>query len=313
MSRVVLFGASGFIGSHIRTRLSDKRLVTPSRREVDLQSADQIRSVLRPGDVVINAAGYAQPTDRSPQAIEHFRNSNVVAVKNLATVGAESGIAQFIHMSSVAAMGTLTGENLGEDARGPITSPYAESKREAESVLNGFQSALPITILRPTSVFGEGRGLALTLCRLARSPIVFLPAGGRALIPFTYVGNVVEAVVAVVGNRRAYGGTFIVGDDRSYALRSILLELSCWLGCTPRTLSVPTAATAAAVWAYEGVARLSGRSPLVDRGRLAILTTSVSYSTARITEAVGYEPRYSLSEGLRRIAYWYLESSGRRG
>lgn len=309
MRRVVLFGGGGFIGSHLLARLSDREVIAPAHNAVDLLSVVDIQRTLRQGDVVINAAGYAQATDRSPEGLIKLQASNVDAVTNLARVGAQVGIRQLIHISSVAAMGRVTGQGRNEEATGPINSPYAASKREAEAVLAELQTAMPITILRPTSVFGERRGLAATLCRLARLPVVPLPAGGRAKIPFTYVKNVADAVALSVDNDAVMHETFVVGDEDSYPLSEIVIELAHRLGSDPRIITLPAVAGIIVAGIQQFVPSRAVRQ-LIERARLETLTTSVSYSIRKFQQATGYVPRHSLADALQALADWYVATTG---
>jgi UDP-glucose 4-epimerase len=309
--RIVVFGGRGFIGSSIVRDLG-MATVAPPRTEVDLTRPDDIRRVLLPGDVVINATGYAAATDRSTAGLARLRRDNVVAVETLADTAAETGAAQLIHLSSVAAMGQRAGTALTEKDMRPPRSPYGQSKLDAETALAARAGRLPITILRPTSVFGEGRGLAAFLCRIADLPLLPLPAGGRALVPFTYIGNIVEAVRLSIGSDACLGRTFIVGDDRSYQLGDVLRALALALGHDhARTMSVPTGLLSTVGIVEGGVRRAIGGSPLLDPIRIETLTTSVSYSTAGFRDATGYEPPHDLDDGVARIAAWHRRRTGR--
>lgn len=267
---------------------------------------ETLRGVIRAGDVVVNAAGYANATDTTPEGRVLLQSANVDGVRNLAEAAVEAGAAQLVHISSVAAMGRLTGEGITEDQSGPIRSPYAQSKLDGERILSAFEDRLPITILRPTSVFGEGRGLAVMLCRLVSRGLVPLPMGGRALIPFTYIGNVARAVALAAGSQSCFGRTFIVGDRRSYSLRDIAMELGRAMGADVRIVPVPKAVALAGVLAVEAMAAARGRAPVLDRFRLDTLTGSVSYSISAFEEATGFEQPYTFEQAIDRIGKWYL-------
>jgi nucleoside-diphosphate-sugar epimerase len=303
--RLVVFGAGGFIGSALVAGL-ERQLVAPSRAEVDLTDADRLRAFLRPGDTIVNASGYASATDRSALGRARFRRDNVEAVRTLAQAASATGAVRLVHFSSVAAMGHREGEDLQEHDLATPRSPYGQSKRDAELILEEAADRLPITILRPTSVFGERRGLAGVLCRIAALPVVPLPGGGRALIPFTYVGNVVAAVKLTLDRPNTAGRTFIVGDDRSYRLREVLASLAGALrGERPPMVSVPAAAIRG-IGAIEGVAsRATGRSPLLDPVRIETLMSSISYSTRSFREATGFRPPVTLDAAMALIAAWY--------
>ena len=302
MSRIVVFGGGGFIGSAIRASMD--AAVAPTRAEADLADAQSLRRLLRPGDRVINAAGYAIATDRSEDGRARLRRDNVDAVEVLAAECARVGAAQLIHISSVAAMGHRSGSNLDEKAMTEPRTPYGRSKRDAEARLAGYADRVPITILRPTSVFGEGRPLAHLLCRIAALPLVPLPMGGRALIPFTYVGNVVAAVHASIGREACHGRTFIVGDEGSYPLRAIVEGLGRGMGRRRlRVLPVPLTALRLASRAEARLRR--GRAPTLDPVRIDTLTRSISYSIDAFRQATGYRPPVDLDEATSRIGRWY--------
>ncbi len=307
--RVVPIGSAGFVGSNLLRYLRGFEISAPSEHEVDLTNLESLREAIGPGDVVLNAAGYANATDTSERGRALFQAVNVDGVRNLAEAALTRGAAQLVHISSVAAMGRLNREGITEDMSVPVTSPYAQSKLDGERLLAGWSDRLPITILRPTSVFGEGRGLAGVLCRLACLPVVPLPGGGGARIPFTYIGNVAKAVELAIGNPRCFGRTLIVGDDQSYALLDIVRGLAEAMGKKPRIVGVPVSAARLGARGLELAARLRGSAPVFDRGRLETLTTTVSYSIEALKTATGYQPPYSLQESLRRIAAWYQENN----
>jgi len=303
--RIVLFGECGFIGSNLLKHWNLDNIVAPTLGEADFTKPDSLRQVLRPGDIVVNAAGYAEATDTSPRGLALFRAVNVDGVRNLAEACREAGVAQLVHISSVAAMGRWHASNVTEDMMKPVSSPYAQSKLDGELILEGFREAFPVTIVRPTSVFGEGRGLAATLCKFVARGTVLLPAGGAARIPFTYVGNVAHAIKLTLGNPNCFGKTFIVGDAESYPLRTLVCELARAMGVNIRIVPIPACVAMFGAWCLERIARRRGSRPLIDRSRVETMTRSVSYSIEAIRSATGYEPPYSLKEAVERIAAWY--------
>ncbi len=303
--RIVLFGGCGFIGSNLLKHWNLDNIFAPTLDEADLTKPDSLRQVLSPGDIVVNAAGYAEATDTSSRGLALFRALNVDGVRNLAEACRSVGVAQLVHVSSVAAMGRWHASNVTEDMMRPVRSPYARSKLEGELILEGFRELFPVTIVRPTSVFGEGRGLAAALCKFVALGVVPLPDGGSARIPFTYVGNVASAIKLALGNPNCFGRTFIIGDKDSYPLKTVICELARAMNVKVRILPIPTCAAMISAWLLEQVARWRGSRPLVDRSRIETMTHSVSYSIEAIRSATGYEPPYSLEEAAERIAAWY--------
>jgi nucleoside-diphosphate-sugar epimerase len=306
--RVVVFGGSGFIGSSLRSGLH-RDLVAPSRSEVDLTSLEALASYLRQGDIVVNAAGYAAATDRSAAGLRRLRRDNVEAVGTLGQAAAAAEVDRIIHISSVAAMGHRTGHMITEQALLPPRTPYGQSKRDGELVLLARAGDVPVTIIRPTSIFGEGRGLAALLCRLTDLPVIPVVGGGSALVPFSYVGNLVAAVDRLIDHPVAGRATFIVGDATSYPLLHIVRTLASALGRPGApVVPIPTVAVRGLGRVESAVSRRLGRLPLLDPARVETLTSSISYSTAAFIEATGFEPPYPLETALARIATWYRDA-----
>ncbi|MGB9618797.1 MAG: NAD-dependent epimerase/dehydratase family protein, partial [Armatimonadota bacterium] len=262
--RIVLFGESGFIGSNLLRYWNLDNIIAPPIDQADLTKPDSLRRVLRPGDIVVNAAGYAEATDTSQHGRALFRAVNVDGVRNLAGACSDVGVGQLVHISSVAAMGRWRGSNITEEMIKPARSPYAQSKLDGERVLDAFREAFPVTIVRPTSVFGEGRGLAATLCKFVAKGTVPLPAGGAALIPFTYIGNVAHAIRLTLGNPNCFGKIFIVGDAESYPLRTVVSGLARAMNVNVRIVPIPASAAIFGAWCLERAARLRGSRPVID-------------------------------------------------
>lgn len=284
-------------------------IIAPTLEQADFTNPDSLRQVIQPGDVVINAAGYANATDTTEHGRALFQSINVDGVRNLAEVCKEMKAAQLIHISSVAAMGRLEGEGITEKMMKPVDSPYAESKLEGEKILTGFMNDIPITILRPTSVFGEGRGLANTLCRIISKKTVPLPMGGSAKIPFTYIGNIARCVELCIGRDSTYGQIFIIGDSESYTLKSIVRSIAKAAGINVKIIPVPYAVAYIAARLAETAASLRHGTPLLDRGRLHTLTTTVSYSIDKFRKATGYTPPFNLDAAAEKIAMAYLKQT----
>jgi len=304
MPRIVLFGESGFVGSNLLAFIR-REMVAPTLEQANLTDKQSLRMVLQPEDIVINAAGYANATDNSSRGRALFQSINVDGVRNLAEVSAEMGVAQLIHISSVDAMGRLQGEGITEDMHSLPVTPYARSKRDGELILAEYRDRFPITILRPTSVFGERRGLAYVLCKIANLGLVPLPNAGWTLIPFTYIGNVARCIELCIGNEQCYGSIFIIGDHTSYELRQVLYYLARAMHNKLRVITFPYPLAYSLALISESLARCTGKVPIIDRARLHILSQSISYSINAFCHVTGYAQPYSIQAATERIVVDY--------
>jgi nucleoside-diphosphate-sugar epimerase len=311
--RIVVLGSRGFIGSSLVHQLGSQNVnvVGFDRAEVDAADEAALVHLLQTGDVVINAVGYAVAGDESANGQQLCTELNVGVPVAMASACTRVGALQLIHLSSVAAMGHLEGTIVDVDARGPLLNSYAKSKRLAEDKLHDFAAKFPITVLRPTSVFGRGRPLARQLCRLASLPVVPLPGAGRAHIPFTHVDNICAAIACSIAQPATYGKTFLVGDAHSYSLRFLIEHLRREMHVQGVTVPIPTSAFRTAIRSANGVSAMFGRRPVLDVGKLLTLTTSVEYDIGAFMGATGYTPPVSVEIGLADIAAWYQGRAGK--
>lgn len=190
--RVLVTGASGFIGQVLIERLLDAgysvrvatRSPAPFSNSVDvaiipdLMNAVDWKPALAGVNFVIHLAGLAH-TDASHNSSNAFDVVNRMATQNLALAASEAGIERFIFISSVRAQAGPSATHTvceADDAR--PTNDYGRSKLAAEAAVRA--SGAPFTILRPVAVYGpHPRGNIEIMIRLAIMPLP-LPIGRLA-------------------------------------------------------------------------------------------------------------------------------------
>lgn len=165
--RVLLTGASGQVGSALVALLRAHDVVAPSRGELDLADASQIRErvrAVRP-DVIVNAGAYTA-VDRAEQEPETARRVNGIAPGVLAEEARRLGVAILHFSTDYVFDGTKTTPYAEDDATGPL-SVYGTTKLEGEDAVRG--SGAIHLVLRTSWVYSRmGRNFLLTIERLAR-------------------------------------------------------------------------------------------------------------------------------------------------
>jgi len=325
MTRILVTGASGFIGSHvarhfhaqghhvIATGRDRSRLDVLTRgglrtRIVDL-SSDALSPLTDGTEVVIHCAALSSPWGRR----EQFMAANVLATKRLLEASRQSGVRRLIHFSSPSIYFRFGDQlNTAEAFTPPRRwiNAYAETKWMAEQCVREAASAgLPTLILRPRAVFGEGdRAIFPRLLGLAKRGWFPTIGDGRALIDVTYVGNVVAAVqLSMESNMPGDGRAFNITNGESMHVRDLLHHLFSALDLKVRMVPLPRSVAIALGGAAEAIANaLPGHpEPRLSRYGVGVLGYSQTLDISAARQQLGYAPTVSVTEGIARFAQWW--------
>ena len=311
MSRVLVTGAAGFVGSHVVDRLlADGHEVVgvdsftgyyPRARKLrNLRSASledgfrlvegdllglDLRTLLRGVDGVVHLAG--EPGVRRSWAdFDVYMERNVRATQRLLEAVWRAGTPRLVHASSSSVYGPDRGDPTGEDAARKPASPYGLSKLAAEELVELYarERGVPATVLRYFTVYGPRQRPEMALSRFifaaSRGRPVKVYGDGEQTRELTYVSDAVDATVAALA--AAPGGTYNIGGGVRVSVNELL-------GCVGRALGVRVEAH------YGPEAEGDVRSTWADSGRAA--------------RELGYRPRTGLEEGTAAQAEWALRES----
>jgi nucleoside-diphosphate-sugar epimerase len=283
VSRILVTGASGFVGRALVTDLANAGHtvraamrqpadVFPRSVEVvavsDLTRPVEWRLLLRDIETVVHLAGIAHAGPGI--ADDAYDRVNRLATAELAHAASAARIHHLIFMSSIRAQaGPSSGAPLREADEPQPTDAYGRSKLAAEDALRA--AGVPYTILRPVLIYGSGvKGNLERLLALARSPWP-LPLGlcrnRRSLLARE---NLIGAIHFALATPAAQGETFVVADPEPLSLAEMMSALRRGLHRQPGLLPVPPALLAATFRAMgrgDDWQRLGG-SQIADPGKL---------------------------------------------
>ncbi|KUL95067.1 NAD-dependent dehydratase [Bosea sp. WAO] len=298
--RVLVTGASGFVGRHLLRELSAagyKVRAAVRRPEPDVAGIEQTVIGDLAGRVdwgaalagvrhVVHGAGLAHADSELPE--EAYRLVNTDATLALADAAREAGVARFVFLSSIRAQsGPASDRPLSErDAPAP-TDAYGRSKLAAEQGL--AERDLDWVALRPVLVYGPGvKANMAGLVRLARLPFS-LPLGGlKAPRSLLAVENLCGAVIFALSEACPARRSYIVSDPGALGVAEMLAAMRAGLGRRPGLIAVPPALLRLA-------ARLLGRPGVYER-----LTGGLVASPDALLSA-GWQPRIATKAALARL------------
>ncbi len=255
--RLLITGASGFLGSHFVERFASlgfrvtaldvRPLSEPFSRLCEttvLAAYDDpamLPEVLARQDVVLHCASTTVPS--STDAIRDVE-TNLCGALRLIEAMACSACRRLIYVSSGGTVyGDCASERIVEDApRRPISS-YGIVKVAIESYVDAFRcsSGASTAILRPSNPFGPlqstsaGQGLVGTVIRrlMADQPIDVW-GDGSSIRDYIYIDDLVDCVVRLVNSDAE--GTFNVGSGIGLSVREVIEVVGSCMGVVPRVV-----------------------------------------------------------------------------
>ncbi len=249
VKNVVLFGGTGFIGSHIIHRLdaAGYRIKVLTRRrnsarhlfllprvqvvECDLKDELALDRVLAGADAVIHLVGILHERARSD-----FERVHVELPTRIAAACKRAGIPRFIHLSA-----------LNADPTGP--SEYLRSKGEGEAAIR--ESGLAWTIFRPSVVFGAGDRFLALFSRLAGwIPLITL-ANSDARFQPVWVEDVAEAVTQSLQRPETQGQIYQLCGPKIYTLGELVAYAARCAGASPRIVGLNPTLSWFQAWMME--------------------------------------------------------------
>lgn len=324
MSRILLTGGTGFLGSHVAELLveaghdvratvrssSDTRWLDPLPLltvVADLSDPGDLETIASGVETVVHVGGVTIAADPAV-----YDRVNAEGTRVLAEAAVRAGVERFVYVSSLAARGP-------DGASGP-ESPYGLSKRRGEDALAeeaagaGAPGAFRTVVLRPGGIYGPRDADMLTLFRMADRGWLVLPAGEGRLQP-VHVADVAAAVVAAIDAPAEAGRAPLpVMGPEVLGWRDVAAALSAAVGRRVRTLRVPGGVYYAAGAVAEGLARVTGAVPAFDRRRATDLTSRAFTSGIADTQrALEWKPRYDIRRGMADTVEWYRAQGWMRG
>jgi nucleoside-diphosphate-sugar epimerase len=334
--RVLVTGGTGFLGRHIVWRLGELggEVVFTGRdrahASVVLAAFDNTQGQARfvpvshgtPAaaralaeaaqgvDAIVHCAALSAPWGRR----EVFEQANVASTREVIDACETRQIRRLVHISTPSLYFDFRDHvNIRENE--PLPRPvntYARTKGIAEQLVMRAEIDTVIA-LRPRAIFGPWDTTLLPrLLRVARQTRLPLMRGGSSLVDLTYVDNVVDAVMLALDASLARA-TFNISNGEPMTVLALFNALARAFDFEPRFRRLPYPLVATVATLLEAGATLAPNwEPPLTRYSAGLLAFSQTLDLTQARDVLGYAPRVSLADGLRRTAAWFAEQAGNR-
>ena len=323
MERILITGASGFIGSFIVEealakgmevwaavrKSSSRAFLTDSRIhfiELTLSDASRLQEQLggHAFDYVVHAAGVTKCLTQG--------------TKNLveALLATHQPLRRFVYLSSLSIYGPVRDQQPYEEIRDTDTpqpnTAYGRSKLAAEQYLDQLSAQgkeLPFVVLRPTGVYGPRERDYYMMAKSIKQHVDFAVGYQRQDLTFVYVSDVVQAVFLAL-DHGVTGAKYFLSDGEVYLSRTFSDYLRREMG-NPWWVRVkaPLFVLRAITFLGEYWGRLTGKVTALNNDKYHIMRQRNWRCDIQpaITQ-LGYKPQVKLEEGVRRTVRWYKEN-----
>ncbi|GBC60023.1 3-beta hydroxysteroid dehydrogenase [Desulfonema ishimotonii] len=325
---ILVTGGGGFLGGAIVRQLAERgeTVRTFSRgsySDLDALGVTQIRGDLSDPAAVEKACDGVElvfHTAARPgvwgKYADYF-DTNVTGTRNVLEACRKQGVERLVHTSSPSVVFNGT-DMAGVDESVPWPSQYhahyPRTKALAEqAVIQAAKEGLRTVILRPHLIWGPGDNhLVPRIIRRARS--LMIVGDGKNPVDTIYIDNAADAHMLAAEKLRRHPGLsgriYFISQDAPMPLWDMVNAILKAGGKPPvrRRISAKTARIigAALEWAYTAF-RLNGE-PKMTRFVADELATAHWFDISAAKRDLGYVPRVSTEEGLRRLALWLREN-----
>ncbi len=325
--RILVSGASGFIGSGLVSALVEKghevcALMRPSasadflkgipftRLTGDILDQDSLKRACHNVDAVYHVAGLTSARSRE----EYFR-FNAEGTKNLAMAAAQAkSVKRFIFVSSLAASGPSVGlsPKVESDADHPV-SMYGESKLRGELYLDELKGQLPFIVIRPPMVYGpRDKNVYLFFKSIQRNWMPLLPSKtptGHKYYSAIHVDDLIQVLVNSLSSpAEAFtnGERFHVSDGQIYTFERIMNLISTELKVKPIRIRIPGGLVALLASGGTLAGRILNRSLPLNRDKYNELISDYWIcSSQKAFDQLTFKPKYTLETGVPQTVAWY--------
>lgn len=320
--KVLITGASGFIGSRLREELlaagSDvvaiRRPGSPASRvgrslEADYSQVTDLERIMRAEkpDYVLHVAGVTKGS-----AYEDFRLGNVMPTRNLLTAlrSEHPEPKRFVLVSSLSSYGpsATSAPHREENPPRPIEH-YGESKLEAERVVENESGEVPWTIVRPSGVYGPGDVDYFNLFQSAMLGFNVFFGNRHRCMSVIYVDDCVRGILQAAQHEQSSEKGYFLTSDVQVTWEEFQEEVVRVVGRPVRTIDLPEQVMSVAAIGGELATRADKKPRLLNLQKARMGAQEAWTCAGDAAERdFGFTTEVDLAEGIRRTHEWYLDN-----
>ena len=302
--KIAMTGGSGFIGTRLIEQLRSEGheiiIIDIAHADpINILNQEKMTAAMAGCDAIYHLAA-AHRDDVFPRS--EYYDVNGKGTVNVIQAAQANNIKRIIFTSTVAVYGLNVGT---PDENNPVNpfNDYGKSKLEAEQYLKKWSEEntdVTATIVRPVVVFGENnRGNVHTLINQISSGKFLMIGSGKNKKSMAYVGNV-AAFLKYCLHKKPGCEVYNYADKPDFTTRELTDVIYQQLGVKKPSLSVPYPIGLGAGYAFDVLAKLSGRTLPISSIRVQKFCADTTVAAPKMEQSK-FTPEYTLAEGVARM------------
>ncbi len=323
-SRIVITGATGFIGSRLALQAHRIGLdVVAAGREhlpIEAERANELRAagvrlaigklqdpayaheLVSGGSAIIHLAA-AQHESGMPDA--YFRDVNVLGTRVLLEAARDRGVRRFVYGSTIGVYGTSADGVLDETSALRPDNIYTRTKLEAEQLVASFAPHFETSVVRISETYGPSDFRLLKLFRAIDRGHFVVVGSGLNQRQCLHVSGLTRALLLVAQHPLAVDQTFVIAGAESMTTNEMVHLIAAALDRRAPRLHAPLWPFKIAAAAFERLFPPLGIQPPLHRRRLDFFTKSFVFSTSKAQTLLGFQPEIDFATGAADTVRWY--------
>jgi len=322
--KILITGASGFIGSHLTEKLLEKGCDVKvfvkynsggdigklkeigkeklERLEIvrgDLRNYEGVKRAVSGAEIVFHLGAlisipysYTDPRD--------FVDVNIIGTLNILRACQEEKVKKIVITSSSEVYGTAIYSPIDEKHPLQPQSPYSATKIAADNISESFYHSfnLPITIIRPFNTYGPRQSMRAVIPTIVYQALFREKIELGSLFPkrdFNFVEDVIEGFIKIAESDSSIGKIINIGSGKSISIKELVEKIKEILG------------------KQEMIIEVQEEKIRPENSEVKLLLCDNS----KAKEIINWEPKISFEEGLRKVIEYvkdnkdkYLEERG---
>jgi nucleoside-diphosphate-sugar epimerase len=321
--RVLLTGATGFVGSHLVDSLLKNNFeviaaVRHSSNTDSLQNKDITIAKVDFHDIallqnlietskpqyVLHNAGLTKTLKK-----EDYYKANVDILSNIVNAIALANFKplKLLFVSSLAAFGPLPFDSdlkiNNTTVPKPITT-YGKSKLAAEAILKN-QNQLDFIIVRPTAVYGPGEKDIFQMFELVSKNFEINFGTKEQKLTLIYVKDLVDVIIALMLSN-IKNKSYFVTDGKHYSGATFLGQIKSTLNKKTIKIKLPLLLLQTMAYFSEKYSNLTGNPAALNKEKVAeLVAENWICDIEDLQKDINFKPKYNLKQGVEETTEWY--------